>query len=331
MDGMTDTATGNLILWRRLEAYAEFRLSPDLATSSRLRARVLAVAHRHADLARADAGLTLLSRPAAIGRAPQLAARAEELLAAAGRRRRRHLQRVAAVVLAASLGAGIAAGGALAARPSGPLYEARLWAETLTLPGDPSARALAELHRLEERLREATEASRTGDANGVMAALAAYGAIMDEASAAAILAGDEVAAAVLQTGVGHNVDVLQALIGDVPEQASLAISRALDAALARSAAAVDRIDASRPDGGTDGSNDGGAGQPASGPAAPSNAPAAKPTAAPTPTPTPKPKPTHEATPKPTKAPNPGQGGEEQGGEPPSAATPGPAGGGGGGD
>ena len=49
-------------------AYAEVRLSPDLATSSRLRARVLAVAHRQADLARADASLTVLSGadPAAI-------------------------------------------------------------------------------------------------------------------------------------------------------------------------------------------------------------------------------------------------------------------------
>jgi hypothetical protein len=320
MNDMTDLTMGDAMLWRRLEAYAEFRLSPDLTTSSRLRARVLAVAHRHADLARADAGLTLLSRPAAAAGALQLARRADELLVAAGRRRRRRLQRAAAVVLAASLGAGIAAGGALAARPGGPMYEARLWAETLTLPGDPSARALAELHRLEERLREATEASRSGDANGAMVALTAYGTIMDQASAAAILAGDEVAAAVLETGVGHNVEVLQALVGKVPEQASLAISQALDAAIARSAAAVDRIDASRPDNGS--GSGGGVGQPGSGPAAhPTKAPAAKQTAAPTATPTPKPKPTHDATPKPTKAPNPGQGREEQGGEVQPAATP----------
>ena len=60
-DSMIDLTAGDAMLRRRLEAYAEDRLSPDLATSSRLRARVLAVAHRQADLARADASLTVLS------------------------------------------------------------------------------------------------------------------------------------------------------------------------------------------------------------------------------------------------------------------------------
>ena len=63
----------------------------------------------------------------------------------------------AAVVLAA------AAGTALAARPGGALYEQRIWIETLTLPNDPSARAIAELARLDARLREAEDAARAGD------------------------------------------------------------------------------------------------------------------------------------------------------------------------
>ena len=63
------------------------------------------------------------------------------------------------------------------------------------LPNDPSARALAELDRLQDRLREIGEASRSGDTFGVMAALAAYESIVERASASAILADDDVAAA----------------------------------------------------------------------------------------------------------------------------------------
>ena len=314
MDDMTDLMAGDAILWRRLEAFAESRLSPDLTTSSRLRARVLAVAHRHADLARADAGLTVLSGPAATTGTPLLAARAQELLSAAGHRRRRGLQRVVGVVVAASLAAVLAVGGVLAARPAGLLYDARIWAETLTLPSDPSERAVAELGRLEQRLREATEASRSGDAAGAIAALEAYQSILDQASAAAILAGDDVATAVIQTGVGRNLEVLRGLVDRVPEQASTAISRALDAAIARSAATVDRIDASRP-GGSDGSG-AGPGQPA---ADPTPRATKSPTSKPTPDPTPRAKPTDEATPKPTKTPGgpPPPADDDQGGSQPT--------------
>ena len=66
MDDMIELMDANGLLGRRLEAYAEFRLSPDLATTRRLRARVLAVAHRQASLARADAALSVL--PQADGR-----------------------------------------------------------------------------------------------------------------------------------------------------------------------------------------------------------------------------------------------------------------------
>ena len=47
-DAMMDLMAGHGELRRRLGAYAEARLSPDLAASSRMRARVLAVAHRQA-------------------------------------------------------------------------------------------------------------------------------------------------------------------------------------------------------------------------------------------------------------------------------------------
>ena len=177
-----------------------------------------------------------------------------------------------------------------------------MWAETLTLPTDPSARAVAELVRLKERLREIAEATRAGDAAGATAALHAYERIVDQASASAILADDEVAAAILVTGVGRNVEVLQALIARVPERASVAIARAVDAAIARSTDAVDRIYASQPRG--PGNNAGSGGPGAGATARPTKAPTAEPTAEPTIRPTPKPKPTPKPTPVATPAPTP---------------------------
>lgn len=302
-DQMMDLMAGDELLRRRILAYADLRLSPDLTTSSRLRARVMAVAHRHASLARADAGLTLLPRPDGMSAAHPsdelgVAARAARRPSGARHGRR---QRAVGVVLAASLAAVMVAGGVYAARPGGPLYETRLWAETLALPSDPSGRALAELDRLHERLREIGEASRSGDTWGVMAALAAYESIVEEASASAILADDDVAAAVLEAGVGRNVEVLRALAAKVPASAGIAITRAVDAAIARSADAVARIHASRPDGGP---GNGAGGEPANPPRA-TKAPTAEPTPEPVSTATPKPKPTHKAaTPKPTATPTP---------------------------
>jgi hypothetical protein len=300
MDDMFGTMTGDALLGRRLEAYAELRLSPDLATSARLRARVLAVAHRRAALTRADAGLTILSRPepSAVAAPFSAQARAQAKARRGARSRGQRLRRAGAVVLAASFALSVAVGGVAAARPGGPLYETRLWAETLQLPRDPSARAIAELDRLKARLLEIGQASRAGDSAGVMAALQAYETIVDEASTSAILAGDEVAAAALQTGVGRNLEVLQALLGKVPAPAGSAISNALGAAIARSTDAVQRISASRPAGAP--GHDSGNAQPAGGPAPKATStPTAKPTAAPTPDATTRPKPTPKVTPDPT--------------------------------
>ena len=294
MDDMIDMMAGDDLLRRRLEAFAEMRLSPDLTASSRLRARVMAVAHRHASLARADAALTLLPRPVAGSGSPasdDLGHAARAARHVSGRAHPRRAPRVAGVLLAASLAAVMAAGGVYAARPGGPLYDARLWAETLTLPSDPSARAVAELDRLAERLREISEASRSGDVAGMVAALAAYESIVEQASASAILASDDVAAAVLETGVGRNVEVLRALVTGVPATADAAITRAVDAAIARSTNAVERIGASRPDGG----QGDGAGSPPANPPQPTDAPTARPTPEPASTATPKPKPTHKPT------------------------------------
>lgn len=294
-DQMIDLMAGNDVLRRRLEAYANIRLSPELATSSRLRARVLAVAHRQASLARADAALTVLSRPGGATGAHPSGDLARYAGRTSARSRPRRWQRAAGVMLAASLGAAVFVGGVSAARPGGPLYDTRLWAETLILPGDPSARAVAELDRLGERLREIGEAGRSGDAQGAMAALAAYEAILEQASASAILAGDDVAAAVLETGVGRNVEVLRALAARLPTNASAAVIRAVDAAIARSTDAVKRIGASRPGGGRD--DGAGSGSPATPPGA-TKTPTAEPTPQPDSTATPKPKATRKPTPEP---------------------------------
>jgi uncharacterized membrane protein YgcG len=276
---MIDLAAGDARLRRRLEAYADLRLTPDLTATSRMRARVLAHAHRRADLVRADAALTVV---------PQTASRPA---AQPGVRRGRG---TAVALVAAALLVGAMAGGAAASSgPGGALYEARLWIETVSLPSDPSARAVAELGRLGERLREAGSAAQGGDEGAVAAALSAYEQIMSEASAAVLDSGDPVAAAALETGLGRNVDVLQALVGRVPPRAADAIGDAVARAIARSAGAIHAIGAvDRPtlDGepgsqGTTGSGQGGSGSSNAGNGSTGNGSNAGP----------------EATPKPTKA------------------------------
>ncbi len=155
---------------------------------------------------------------------------------------------------------------------------------------------------------------------------------MAEASSEVFAADDPVAAAALETGIGRNVEVLQALIAHIPTQAGAAISRAVERAIARSANAIDRVhEVEKPtptlggggqDGNTDGGQNGGgsAGNGGSGvgPDAtgkPTKTPAPKPAATPRPT-TERP----EATPRPTRTPkptgNPVQGGPPaQGGDP----------------
>lgn len=267
-EGMIDLMAGDVILRERLQAYAEARLTPDVATSARIRARVLAVAHRRAELARADAALTVVRdvpvvRPTAAGR------------------RHGRWQRAMTAVLVAGLAAGAGAGTALAAKPGGAFYGARLWAETLTLPSEPSKRALAELERLEHRLAEASEAIRAGDIAGATAALDAYSQIVDTASSETVAAGDDVAIAALKTGVARNVEVLERLVTSAPATAADAITRALTRALDRTDGAIRDIDRGNA-GGNGGQPDGRPGGPAPKPTKAPEGPGAAPTPKPTP-------------------------------------------------
>lgn len=318
-NGMIDMMAGDTRLRRRLEAYAESRLSPDLATTSRMRARVLARAHRHADLARADAALTIVGPGAAEDQ----------------RARRSATVRTTAISLvsAAALAVAIVGGAAAASQAGGVLYETRVFIEEITLPAEPSERAIAELDRLSQRLAEADAAARSGDHAAAAAALAAYERIMADASAEVLTANDPVAAAAFETGLGRNVEVLQALIAEIPAQASAAISRAVERAIERSANAIDRVhDVEKPtptvgggggsqngnatgsDDGNGGAGNGGSGVGPDATGKPTKTPAPRPEATPRPTregnerqdPTPKPL----KTPKPVPGPGEGAGGPE---------------------
>lgn len=295
-DAMIDLMADDGMLRRRLDAYAEARLTPDLAAATRMRARVLAVAHRRSARGLGDAGLALLPTSEVEPR-DTVTVRS---VARTGHRRGARRGRWLEVLLAATLALGAAAGTALAARPGGALYVARLWAETLTLPAEPPARAVAELWRLRDRLAEAEAATVAGDADGATAALRAYEWIVAEATAHAVAAGNGVAGAALETGVAEQVAVLQHLVTILPETAVPTIARALQHAIERSHDAIGTIHAagSGGDGGDSGSGPGPTGTPPEGPTA-------APTQTVTETPTKEPKATEEPTPVPQTTERPG--------------------------
>jgi len=186
----------------RLDAYATSRLEPDPAATARARATVMAQARLGRGETRAvdnAPGSGLLGR---IFRRPALAA------------------------TAAMLGLALVAGGTVAAaEPGGPLYGARLWVETLTLPSDTNGRAAAELHRLQARLDDATAAAANGNGDAVTAALDAYRQTLAGASAAA--GGDPTREEPLVAELGRHQAVLGALAGRVPPTAKAAIKQAI--------------------------------------------------------------------------------------------------------
>ena len=200
---------GDREIERRLRAYADERLSPSVAAATRMRAAVMTAAHRRAALIEAEATV------------PTTASRRVAGAATGHRAWRRPLMAFAA----AGLTLGILAGSALAARPGGPLYEARLWTEVANLPTDVVARAKAEVERLEARLDEARQASAAGDGPATEAALEAYSSIVVEAAAGS--GGDATALAAIEIGVTRHVSVLTSLADRVPLPAQAAIQHAL--------------------------------------------------------------------------------------------------------
>jgi uncharacterized membrane protein YgcG len=205
-DLMNQRTAGGQELARRLEAYAEARLSPDPAAVSRMRARVMLEARTQLEAVRPIAAVP---EPTPIGLARSL----------------RRVRRGAAILLAAALSITVVAGAALAAQAGGPLYNTRLWLEAVTLPTDPAARTTADVRRLEDRLGEATSASREGNQLGEAAALIAYQAVVDDALGAA--GTDDALLAKLEETLGKHLTVLNGLLDKVPDQARSGIENAI--------------------------------------------------------------------------------------------------------
>jgi hypothetical protein len=280
----------------------------------------MVAAHRQAALLAADrAGTPVVVTPAA---------RPVEA-ASAGARRPSWLdavswRRPAAALMAGCLTLGMLAGTALAVRPGGPLYAARIWTEAANLPAadEQLARAQAEIQRLGARLDEVEAAAAADDGPALTAALEAYAAIVSEAAAGT--AGDAAAEQAVQLAIERHMLVLTALAATVPGPAQAALQHAI----ASSAEALGDIDhagggpgvngngpgTNNGNGPSENSNNGGGnnGAPVGGGNAgekPDATPVPDPTATPKP---PKPTPTspsHDRTPRPTPEHQPpGQGG-----------------------
>lgn len=194
---------------RRLDTFARARLSPEARAMARVRARVI----REARLAF------------------QAARIAAQLDAAARHRRRSPVRQLAMPLLAAAVWLAIAAGTISAAQAGGPLYPARMWLEDATLPAAGSARASAELDRLDARVAEAMAAAARGDAGAVQAALVAYRQIADQALAASV--GDDALESVIATALGRHTVVLRAVAGGLAERGNVTAAEAVEASLQR--------------------------------------------------------------------------------------------------
>ena len=218
-DDMIDqTDPGAVELVRRLEAYADQRLSPSTAGITRMRTNVMNAAHRRAALIEADATFDAagsVSTAVAVKRAAAERALPTPLA----------WRRPAAAIMAGVMTLAILFGTAYAAKPGGPLYAARLWTEMANLPADLVARAQAEMARLEARLTEAQQASTDGDVPGTQAALTAYSRIVVEAAKGS--KQDPAASAEVEVTVTRHVAVLTLMVDSVPTQARAAVEHAL--------------------------------------------------------------------------------------------------------
>jgi hypothetical protein len=268
---MSTRDPGNEELRRRLEAYAEVRLSPDAASVVRMRSLVMAQAHRRSiELAAVPLTPASVGSPGANGLA----------------------RRVVGGLVAASLTLGLVVGTVAASQAGGPFYPVRVWAESVTLPSDATERAKAELVRLQSRLDEATAAATVGDQGAMDAALEAYRSIL--ARAETETGGDDALDDRLQTALGRHIVVLEGLLTRVHAEARDSIS----AAISRSNGAIDRV------GGGTGPASGGQPPVVTGTPRPDGTPAEA-------TPTPRatvapvtPKPVKTPAPKPTAVPKP---------------------------
>jgi hypothetical protein len=206
-----------------LDAYCDARLAPRTAVLARIRSHVLAEATALSVTAAAENRLRLVEPP---GSAPR---------SAFGTRFARAAFALGFAAML-SLGTSLAV---LAAPPGSAFYNARLYIETLTLPAQAEARFEGRENLLEERLNEAELAAQSGNTTALAAALAAYQAEVDAASADAGTDPDRLAH--LQEVLAKHTAVLTALAAKLPAESS--IEHAIDA----SSKAITKLEAkSRP-------------------------------------------------------------------------------------
>lgn len=210
---MHDEHPGTDELARRLEAYASARLSPSRAASARIRVAVVEEARMRA-------------LETSIGSAPH--------------RHRPGPRRLTALLLAAGLTLVTAVAVAAGSGPGGPLYDARIWLETATLPAEADARALERVRQIEERLVDAELAAASGDPHALAAAIEAYREALDGAMGEVGTDADRLAR--LVEALGHHVAVLEALSARLPEAADDGINRAIEA----SQKAFDKLGKTKP-------------------------------------------------------------------------------------
>jgi hypothetical protein len=185
-----------------LDAYCEARLAPSGAILARMRANVLVEAAA-ASTAAAAYRLQLVPpapKPARWSFSAPL------------------MRRVAALGFAATLtlGTGVAV---LAAPPGSPFYNARVYLETLALPSQADARLDAHEKLIDERLTEAETAATHGDMNALAAALVAYQAEVDAATADVGNNADLLSH--LEEMLAKHTATLTALAARLPEQSSI--------------------------------------------------------------------------------------------------------------
>ena len=225
---MTDEADrgGRDELGQRLEAYAHARLTPSAAATRRMRDRLMAEAHRR----------VVAAAPAAADGVPR---EPGVVVPIAPRRSLLSALAAAACLLI------VFAAAAVAARPGGPLYEARLAVEEVLLPADGEARTEADLARLEARLAEAREAAANGNESAIAASLEAYGDVIDDTFMRLESSGVDDEA--LEDALARHLVVLTDLLDRAPIQALPAIEHAIE----RSDQAVEKIN-ERPEPGSTG-------------------------------------------------------------------------------
>jgi hypothetical protein len=213
---------GDLTALNRLEdlldAYCDTRLMPRGAVLSRIRTTVLAEAASAAATAAATSRLALA--------APAKPARWTFSSP--------FVRRFAALGFAATLTLGTTAA-VLAAPPGSPFYNARVYLETALLPTGVDDRVAARERLLAERLAEAQDAAHRNDPVGLAAALAAYRAEVDAATAD--VGDDATLLAHLEEELARHTAVLTALQAQVPDDA------AIDKALDESSKAIDKLQA----------------------------------------------------------------------------------------